>query len=147
MAEAIQISMAEIELNELDEIKDFITTGIIPLFQQHSKLKMSYMNYFIRNGESDNTLINEMYNALLHSLKDMTIILGNDNKWYEPKNIVLLEHGVNIDNKYIKMLYGSQFQKLHPEFELPQDIIDRFNIIRYFIFSIIIIPSFYSCIV
>ena len=113
---------------QLDEIKCFITDGVIPLFQQHSKLRMSYMNYFIRNGESDNILINEMYDSLLDSLEDMSVVLGSDSKWYKPKNIVLLEDGVNIDNKYIKMLYGNQFQQLNYQFELPQDIIRRFNI-------------------
>ncbi len=113
---------------QLEEIKDFIADKIIFEFQKHSKLKLSYLNYFIRDGASDNNLINTMYIDLLISMCEQKIILGMDEKWYEPKNILLLPDDVKLDSAYLKELYGDRYEQIHSKFDLPGELAEKFDI-------------------
>lgn len=113
---------------QLDEIRDFITDKIVYEFQKHSKLKLSYLNYFIRYGESDNHLINTMYEELIDVLHKQEIILGMDKKWYKPKNILLLPDDVKLDSIYLKELYGDNYEQIHPSFTLPDKLAQKFDI-------------------
>lgn len=114
---------------QLDEIKDFISEKIVYEFQEHSKLKLSYLNYFIRYGESDNPLINTMYDELLDILFKQKIILGMDEQWYKPKDILLLADDVKLDSKYLKILFGDNYEQVHSKFDLPGELVEKFDIL------------------
>lgn len=116
---------------QLNEIRDFIVKEVVPSFQKNNKLKMSYLNYFSRRGESDNPLINNMYRSLMEMLYKDTILLGADEKWHKTQNILLVDYyDVNIDSKHLKLLFGNNFEQLHSNFQAPEQLINYFNIRR-----------------
>jgi len=47
---------------QFNEIEKFICDEVVNKLKNHSKLKFSYLSYFLKNGDSHNTLIEKLYN-------------------------------------------------------------------------------------
>ncbi len=115
---------------QLEQIQSFIVNEVIDEFQKHSKLSYKYLSYFERKNESDNELINSMYEVLINRLKDEKVILGADKQWHYPKDIFLITDGTKIESKYLKILFGNTYEQVDEKFVLPEDLVDNFHINR-----------------
>jgi len=113
--------------NLFHEIK-YLLTENINKFQEHSKLKYSYLKYYIQRAKSNNKFIDNLYENFMDKLSQKEIILGIEDHWYIPENILILEKGVEVDSKYLKLLFGNRFEQIDPRFEIEDSLIDYFQI-------------------
>jgi len=55
---------------QFEEIEKFISHKIVSSLKNHTKLKLKYLNYFTRNGNSHNPLIEKLYTNILDFLQN-----------------------------------------------------------------------------
>ncbi|SMP89414.1 hypothetical protein SAMN06314019_10824 [Epsilonproteobacteria bacterium SCGC AD-311-C15] len=113
---------------QFNEIEKFISYEIISALKNHTKLKLKYFNYFTRNGNSHNSLIEKLYTNIINYLKTNNTILAENDTWQKPQNIILFEENIKIDTKYLKLLFGKESEQVHEKFELDQYFINKFQI-------------------
>ena len=113
---------------QFEEIEEFICNEIVDKLKAHSKLKFSYLEYFLKNGDSHNELVETLYKNIIDTLKEQKSILSDNNTWQKPNNILLLEDNIQIDTKYLKLLFGENYEQLHLKFKLDELFINRFGI-------------------
>lgn len=112
--------------NLFNEIKIFIIE-IIDKFKQHSKLKFQFLKYYIQQAKSDNKYIDTMYENILSNISKKELILTSNDNWQIPQNIILLEE-IEIESKYLKILFGNNYELKHKDFILDDFFINRFKI-------------------
>ena len=115
--------------NIFKEIKIFLIDNI-NLFQNHSKLKFEYLKYYLQETKSNNKFIDNLYNQIIDEIKNKDLILSDNGTWQKPQNIILLENNIKIDTKYLKLLFGEQYEQVHKKFKLDNYFISKFNIKR-----------------
>jgi len=115
--------------NIFKEIKIFIIENI-DKFQSHSKLKYTYLKYFLQETKSNNKFIDKLYAEIISEIKNKNLILSQNETWQKPQNIILLEENIKIETKYLKILFGQQYEQVHEKFELDNYFIDKFQIIK-----------------
>jgi len=113
---------------QFNEIEKLICDEIVNKLKNHSKLKFCYLDYFIKNGNSHNQLIEKLYENIIYNLKDSFTILSDNETWQNPNNIILLEDNIKIDTKYLKLLFGDNYEQVHEKFKLNNYFISKFNI-------------------
>jgi hypothetical protein len=113
--------------NLFREIKLFIIDNI-QLFQKHSELKFEYLKYYLQETRSNNKFIDTLYTQLINEIKHKNLILSDNNTWEKPNNIILLEDELTIDTNYLKLLFGKNYEQIHPKFKLDEYFIEEFNI-------------------
>jgi hypothetical protein len=109
------------------ELKQFIIANI-DKFQKHSKLKYRYLKYFLQETKSNNKFIDNLYAEVINESRNKDLILSQNETWQKPQNILLLEDNLKIETKYLKILFGQQFEQIHEKFELNDYFIDEFDI-------------------
>lgn len=115
--------------NIFKEIKLFIIDNI-NLFQNHSKLKFEYLKYYLQETKSNNKFIDNLYNQMINEIKNKDLILSDNETWQKSNNIILLEDNIKIDTKYLKLLFGDNYEQVHEKFKLDNYFISKFNIER-----------------
>ncbi len=113
--------------NIFREIKLFIIDNI-NLFQKHSKLKFEYLKYYLQETKSNNKFIDNLYNQMINEIKNKDLILSDNETWQKPNNIILLEDNIKIDTKYLKLLFGNNYEQVHEKFKLDNYFIRKFKI-------------------
>lgn len=112
---------------QFNEIEKFICDDILLQLKSHSKLRMFYLDYFLKRGDSHNSLIEQLYKNILVDFRTKEIILGINNNWQIPQNIILLEE-IEIESKYLKILFGNNYELKHKDFILDDFFINQFKI-------------------
>ena len=112
---------------QFKEIEKFICNEVIAELKKHSKLKFIYLNYFLKNGNSHNKLVENLYNNIIEQLKHKKVILSDNNIWQKPENIILLED-TELYTQYIKILFGENYEQVHKKFALNEHFINTFGI-------------------
>lgn len=113
--------------NIFEEIKIFIIENI-DKFQNHSKLKYSFLKYYLQETKSNNKFIDNLYSQIINEIRNINFILSENETWQKPQNIILLEENIKIDVAYLKILFGHQYEQVHEKFDLKEYFVDKFNI-------------------
>ena len=103
--------------NLFKEIKLFIIENI-NLFQDHSNLKFKYLDYYLQETKSNNKFIDNLYDQIIREIRNKDLILSDNETWEKPNNIILLEDNIKIDTKFLKLLFGKNYEQVHPKFKL-----------------------------
>lgn len=112
---------------QFDEIEKFICDDVLLQLKNHSKLKMIYLNYFLKSSDSYNPLIEELFKNILNNFSKKELVLTSNDNWQMPKDIILLEE-IEIESKYLKILFGNNYELKHKDFILDDFFVNRFNI-------------------
>jgi len=100
---------------------------VVEKLKKYSKLKYIYLEYFKRKNKSHNKLIDKLYNNIIERLCEENIIYTNSETWMKAKNMLFCPD-IDIDTKYLKMLFGEHYEQIHKEFVLDPFFIKRFGI-------------------
>jgi hypothetical protein len=113
--------------NIFKEIKSFIISNI-NLFKNHSKLKFDYLKYYLQETKSNNKFIDNLYSQTINEIRNNDLILSENETWQKPNNILLIEDNIKIDTRYLKLLFGENYEQVHSKFKLNEYFIKKFNI-------------------